>query len=427
MCTNAAGKVTILFWDVDRRVQLGRWDADFDVNMLRMAFSPGGKRLAVGHGDGTIRIYDVPAQSVSLRLEAAHPGGVEMLRWLPDGRLLSSDIPGNSYTFWEPSGPPPASVLLPGAEAVADLAFSPDGQRLAVLRRSAPTAVVLVERASGRASPALTVPANVKPYVLCFRADGQQLTALDGRQAVVWDLPGRREKTYSLPGILLGRPAFLADGRLLVVGPQQQGQEVRLVIRDCVSGKEVGPGVTAAPDIVPPLLSADGRLLVTSGLAHDTIAIWDVQSGERAGELSLPDLGTGIMMAMPYLTPDGKWLYLHCMPKDVEISHMRLRVWDVANSRHCWDMPFPSWPAQLAISPDGRLIAVGYDNGSVEVWDVQEKELLFQWRPLGTGAVKCLAFTPDAAFLAVSGNQAPVQLLHLGELRKQLAHMGLDW
>ena len=72
------------------------------------------------------------------------------------------------------------------------------------------------------------------------------------------------------------------------------------------------------------------------------------------------------------------------------------------------------------------MLGVGYENGVVEVWDIAAKELLFDWRPLGT-AVKNLAFTPDADFLAVSGATAPVHLLHIGDLRRRLADMGLDW
>jgi WD40 repeat protein len=105
---------------------------------------------------------------------------------------------------------------------------------------------------------------------------------------------------------------------------------------------------------------------------------------------------------------------------------MRLRVWDVANHRLHWDMRFSDAPAGSTFSPDGRLVVLGYENGSVEVWDVQERELLFQWRGLGA-AVKRLAFTPDAAFLAYSGAQGPIHLLHLRELRRQLADMGLNW
>ncbi len=45
----------------------------------------------------------------------------------------------------------------------------------------------------------------------------------------------------------------------------------------------------------------------------------------------------------------------------------------------------------------------------------------------GAGGVSRLAFTPDAAFLAASGQRGPVHLLHLADLRRQRAQTGLDW
>src|SRR5262249_18053060 len=145
-----------------------------------------------------------------------------------------------------------------------------------------------------------------------------------------------------------------------------------------------------------------------------------------------PDLGLGSRgTKMAGLSPDGRWLYHLNSPPDgrsgLDRSRLRLRVWDVANRRHHWDMRFSGNWSNVAISPDNRLLAVGYENGSVELWDVQERELLFQWRPPGAGAIKHLAFTPEAAFLAASRDREPIHLLHLADLRNQLAQTGLDW
>jgi WD40 repeat protein len=447
-CTDPAGKLAILFWDVERLAEVGRWDAGFELKMLRMAMSPGGKRLAVGHGDGTVRVYDLAARGEAYRLEAAHPGGVGMLSWLADGRLLAADLFGNAYTFWEPSDPPPASVIAPGGATVGDLGFSPDGLSLAVLRGGPQPTVALVERDSGRAGPPLTLPAKLTAGALCFRPDGRQLAAVGTGQAVVWDLPGGGDKTYSLPGRAgwfpqtSYRPTFLADGRLLITEQHIQGGEVRFAVRDFVSGQEFGPGVKATLSQAPALLavaarlSADGRRLVSVpasfGTSPDPIIIWDVQSGERVGEMTHPDLGTGAVAAMMAgLSLDGQWLYHPSHPSGglvgLDVSQMRVRVWDVANRRHHCDIPVSAEPSEGAISRDGGLLAIGYENGSVEVWDVRAKEELFQWRPTGARKIRPLAFTPDADFLACGDERGVVQMLHLGELRRRLADMGLDW
>jgi hypothetical protein len=58
---------------------------------------------------------------------------------------------------------------------------------------------------------------------------------------------------------------------------------------------------------------------------------------------------------------------------------------------------------------------------------VARSEELFRRQPAGPRAIEHLAFAPDAAYLACDDGQAPVRLLHLADLRRQLADLGLDW
>jgi WD40 repeat protein len=456
-CVNAAGKAAIVFWDTDRQAEQGRWDGDFDVVTLRMAFSPDGKRLAGGDKEGTIHIYDIAARGEVLRLAAIHSvGGFGMLGWPADDRLLSTDLGGNSFTTWEPSGTSLSSVLALGTEGVIDLAFRPEGRSLAVLRGGPQPEVVLVECASGQVRHKLAIPADLKPGALLFRSDGQRLALLGKGQAVVWDLPDWREKTYSLAARAdwrqaFHRPAFLAADRLLVVEQMNKDKQVRLSIRDVVSGQEVGAGFITTlyqnPNFgsganllwadIQTILSADGRLLLgcsgSLGVSHNPISIWDVASGNRLGELSSGGMGPPPLTPRASdLSPDGKWLCNFHIPSNdvlsVDMTQARLRVWDVSNRRLHWDMRFSGSPSAMMFSPDSRLLAVAYAEGFVELYDVQQKEELFQWQPLRAGAISHLAFSSDGAFLACSSEkQGAVQLLRLGELRRRLADMGLDW
>jgi WD40 repeat protein len=446
-CTSAAGKTVALFWDTDRQAEQARWDGDFDVNSLTLTFSPDGQRLAAGDAEGTIRVYDVAAHSEVLRLEAVHPGGVGTLRWLADGRLLSAGVLGNSYALWEPSGVPLSSTLAAGRASLVGLAFSPEGRWLAVERGAPEPAVVLVERATGQLAPPLAVPAGLARRTLLFRPDGGQLALLDARQSVVWDLAdgreaARREVTAPPRSLWDMCWAFLPDGRLLSVQAVPHEGQSRLVVRDLISGQEVGPGILTAVNLLPGRsginsvrLSADGRLLVglpnTFTPSHEPIPIWDVASGRRLGELGPSDPDVSTIAPVADLSPDGHWLYQFAVPFGYEGGargpEARLSVWDVTNRRHWCDVPFSVTPESAAFSADGRLLAVGYENGSVGLWDVRDKEELLQWQSPGARAIKHLAFAADGAFLVCHDGQAPLRLLHLGELRRRLADMGLDW
>jgi WD40 repeat protein len=443
-CANAAGKATILFWDADRQTERGRWDGDFDGSSLRMAFSPNGQRLAAIDTHGSIRIYDLAAHAETLRLEDVHSAGSALLQWRADDRLLSADYFGNAYTTWQFSADPLSSVLVPRREGILGLAFGSDGRWLAVLHSAPQPGVMLVERASGKITHQLTVPDKLMPITMRLRPNGRQLALLDGRQAAIWDLPDGRAKTYSMAAPdgwqrLDFDAAFPADGRLLVVDQMLKDNELRLKVRDVVSGKQVGPGITAAlgqgPNLVPGVqthVSADGRLLLVSDAmmqpTREPVSIWDVASGKRVGELKTPDQELAIMMGP---SPDNHWLCQLSFPSSdvqaVNLSQFRLRVWDVPRRQRHWDLSDAGAPlSDPVFGQDGRLLAFGYENGAVAVWDVQERELLFRWQA-HTGAVRPLAFSPDSAFLAASGPQGPVCLLNLSELRRRLTDMGLGW
>src|SRR5262249_13385607 len=131
-CINAAGQGAILFWDTQRQAAPAPWGGDFDLRAMVLALSPHRQRPAPSDAEG-IRIYDLATQSEVLRLPGAQRGAVGMLRWLADGRLLSADFFGNSYTIWEPSGPSLTSLLTTGTQRVSDLAFRPRSRWLAIL------------------------------------------------------------------------------------------------------------------------------------------------------------------------------------------------------------------------------------------------------------------------------------------------------
>ena len=61
----------------------------------------------------------------------------------------------------------------------------------------------------------------------------------------------------------------------------------------------------------------------------------------------------------------------------------------------------------LAFSPDARLLAAGWDDTVVRVWDSRDGRLLRELRGHG-GAVRCLAWSPDGRLLASGSDDTTV-------------------
>ena len=102
-----------------------------------MAFSPDGKLLAAGCGDGTVWLWHpATGQPVGAPIHATSSFryGVNGVAFSPDGKLLASADTDGTVRLWHPATGQPAGAPIPAVGAqngVVAVAFSPDGKLLA--------------------------------------------------------------------------------------------------------------------------------------------------------------------------------------------------------------------------------------------------------------------------------------------------------
>src|SRR5205807_818499 len=103
-----------------------------------------------------------------------------------------------------------------------------------------------------------------------------------------------------------------------------------------------------------------------------------------------------------------------------------------------WVLRCPVLPSTAAFGPGGDLLAVGYSDGSAQLWDLrspggrpgtgdgQAPREVFRW-VAHAAAVRTLDFTADGTGVVTSADAADVQVLDLSRLHDRLAPLGLDW
>jgi WD40 repeat protein len=447
-------------WNVEtHRRSPGQWTAlhSDQCPSAGIRFVPGGDELAIATDSG-IRIWDVPSGKARTRIEHR---GLQAAAYTSDGRLaIASDnremalwrldaprtpllrIPvtahvstelqldrrdgliryvssGASTTVWSLSL---GHALRPGyrEEVTTSAAFSPDGGLLAVARQSGGQhrlrlIDVTHDRVLADHLPTAACPLEDQEEPGCtdrtaFSPDGQALGYFSG----AWD---EDDDELTLHVVDTRHPAARTTFR--VPAP---------------------PGAVADIDA---LALGDRRTALLS-LSSDRLERWDIRRHVRTGRwphvygesLATPDDGQLLV------TPDGKILDLASgkathrsltqgEPTAVALSHDGERLaagddsgwvtlWDRRTWRRLGELPIGSAVASdgdgsegvsaMAFSHDGKTLAVGTDDGRVQLWDVTTRLAIGTALYSSGGPVMALAFhKEDDRTLYVSSQHVPLE------------------
>ena len=218
-----AKQVRILVWDLTTGQQRAGFTGLPDVSAL--AFAPDGWRLAVGGADGKhapdVLLWNLASNAPEpLPPQAIPPGnkwrGVASLAFSPDGDLLAVGGRDGVIRLIDLAGGKPMTLLHGHTNAVACMAFSPDGATLATGGKGKDRSVRLWDVSGGREEMELPSPSGAI-FSVCFSPDGRMVAAgCDGGVGRLWDAVGGTEKAavqgHKRPVL---RVAFSADGGTL--------------------------------------------------------------------------------------------------------------------------------------------------------------------------------------------------------------------
>ncbi len=197
-------------WDSATWEELAAWQAHpSDQSCHTLAWTPDGRRLLSGSYDKTVGIWDAATLEELGRLE--HPSGLYFLALSADGRTLAA-TQGPALWLWDLETRAHSGTLEGHSSSVVDLAFAPDGSRLASAGRDRRVKVwdpaALVERFS--------IELEAEPSAVAFSPDGAMLAFAVGSELRFVDARDGRDLARTSAGDNdLTRLAWSPDGSRL--------------------------------------------------------------------------------------------------------------------------------------------------------------------------------------------------------------------
>jgi WD40 repeat protein/DNA-binding SARP family transcriptional activator len=391
--------------------------------LYSVALSGDDRLVAIGGERGTVIVYDAATRTRLSTPYTAPEGLVQSLAFAPDGRTLAAVAhcgttlcDGETFVdLIDPrSGERRRRIVLPPLPSrpfweYARVRFLPDGRHLLVLKTG-------VDFPGGPASRLWRLDADRgaiagAPVVLGSHAARDLDLTADGRRAFVTS-PGD-DATWAID------PETLRVVRSYPVGGQAgavsgDGRRFALASRDgAVRMLDLGSGAVrrlrgrlAAAGNVHMTFGPDASTLVAADESGEIVA-WDVARGAIRERFPGPE---GDIHGLA-VSSDGRTLY-NVAPD------ARMRIWDLAGDRRL-DTRFDAGPPLVieddqspkgvALSPDGRTVAITQLDGSVNLVDARTLETRASVRSPSRPALG-VDFSPDGRLLAVTGEGARVTL-----------------
>ena len=278
--TAAGGDGQTRSWNVATGRRLPTTSVGQSSRVNALAYDARGTRLVAASADGAVTVISADGSGGLQRRFAVDPR-VRRLAVDPTGRRVAVALPDGSVKLHRVSDGARVGAVLRGSRGPGDVAFSPDGERLAVLGSESEVRLWDMRRRPRMVGTLRGFTENFES--IAFSPDGRRLAGASGLGSFeLWDtrVPSRRSVVRADPDAApIHEIAFTRNGnRLVTVG---DGGRVRVwsAAESTPSGRALAGH---SGDVTQAAIAPDGQLLAT-GASDGLVRVWDPRTREPLG------------------------------------------------------------------------------------------------------------------------------------------------
>jgi G3E family GTPase len=308
------------------------WKVDVGEFPRAIAWGNTGTELAVATAAGVVEVRRA-VDGFPIARRTLHEGGITAMAWQPGQARIATAGDDGAVQIFQLGADEPLTVVRPARKAIDVIAWSPKGDLLAV--------------AKGDAG-------------LIFSADGKQLRRIPPVDSTITGM------IWSPDGAALACSCY---GGVHIIDPHTGGRLRQL------QGKGSMLSLAWSPD----------GAIVASGCQDNNVHFWRFPHGK---DTVLP--GTPLKPRALSWSGDSQLLATSDGPD--------VMVWTFAGETTMPPLPVrlvgqPSLATALAFGPSGGLLATGYRNGIVHIWNPREHDQIVGVQPLD-GQIEGLLWGP---------------------------------